>query len=147
MYLRTELRTDGQHVRKQLSLLWVGRVDQNRAGHLFNMTIKQIGRLRYALKFICMTCKLQRSFYCFDQLIHTAGSDRCFHLCFPYVCPSVRTSVPTFRKLAKQNNVLMFTTGEIVGMAEWIIDDTCLVNFAFIQVSLSSRSSFLFIRF
>ena len=26
----------------------------------------------------------------------------------------------------------MFATGETVGLAEWIIDDTCLVYFAFI---------------
>ena len=40
----------------------------------------------------------------------------------------VHTSVPTFQNLAKQNKVkTMFTTGETVGLAEWIIDDTCLV--------------------
>ena len=37
-------------------------------------------------------------------------------------------SVPTFEILAKQNKVkTMFATGETVGLAEWIIDDTCLV--------------------
>ena len=41
-----------------------------------------------------------------------------------------RPYVPTFRNLAEQNKFqvkTMFTTGEIVGLAEWIIDDTCLV--------------------
>ena len=34
----------------------------------------------------------------------------------------------TFQNLAKQNKVkTMFATGEIVGLAKWIIDDTCLV--------------------
>ena len=39
-------------------------------------------------------------------------------------------SVPSFQNLAKQNKFqvkTMFTTGETVGLAEWIIDDTCLV--------------------
>ena len=55
----------------------------------------------------------------------TAGSDNCFHTC----CWSV-PSVPTFQNLAKQSKLqvkTMFTTSETVGMAEWIIDDTCLV--------------------
>ena len=42
----------------------------------------------------------------------------------------VRPSVPTFPNLAKQNKFLaktMFTTGETVGLAEWIIDDSYLV--------------------
>ena len=44
---------------------------------------------------------------------------------FAYV---VRPSVPTFQNLAKQNKVkTMFATGKTVGLAEWIIDDTCLV--------------------
>ena len=52
----------------------------------------------------------------------TVGGDHCLHTCYP--------SVPTFQNLAKQNKFqakTMFTTGEIVGLAEWIIDDTCLV--------------------
>ena len=46
------------------------------------------------------------------------------------VRPSVGPFVPTFQNLAKQNKFkvkTMFTTGENVGLAEWIIDDTCLV--------------------
>ena len=38
----------------------------------------------------------------------------------------VRTSVPTFQNLAKQNKFqakTMFTTSETVGLDEWIIDD------------------------
>ena len=42
----------------------------------------------------------------------------------------VRTFVSTFQNLAKQVET-MFTTGEIVDLAEWIIDDTCFVSFAF----------------
>ena len=41
------------------------------------------------------------------------------------VCPYVCTSVPTFQNLAKQNKA-KFTTGETVGLGEWIIGDTCL---------------------
>ena len=41
----------------------------------------------------------------------------------------LRPSVHTFQNLAKQNKAkTMFATGETVGLAEWIIDDTCLVN-------------------
>ena len=53
----------------------------------------------------------------------TAGRD---HYCFCTCCPSV----PTFQNLAKQNKAkTLFATGETVGLAEWIIDDTCLVSF------------------
>ena len=51
----------------------------------------------------------------------TDGSDHCFRT----FCPSVR---PQFSK--KPNKFpakTMFATGETVGLAEWIIDDTCLV--------------------
>ena len=46
-----------------------------------------------------------------------AGCDHCF-----CTCPFVRLS-PQNKFQAKT----MFTTGETVGMAEWIIDDTRLV--------------------
>ena len=56
----------------------------------------------------------------------TAGKDHCFCTCRT----SVRTSVPTFQNLAKQNKAkTMFATGETMGLAEWIVDDTCLVLF------------------
>ena len=43
----------------------------------------------------------------------------------------VRLSI-TFQNLAKQNKFkTMFATGETVGLAEWIIDDTCLVHFSY----------------
>ena len=47
------------------------------------------------------------------------------------VRPLVRTFIQTFQNLAKQNKFqakTMFTTGETVGIAEWIMDDTCLVS-------------------
>ena len=45
---------------------------------------------------------------------------------------SVRPSVPTFQNLAKLNKVkTMFPTGDTVGLAEWVIDDTCLVFVVF----------------
>ena len=41
----------------------------------------------------------------------------------------VRPSVSTIQNLAKLNKVkTIFATGETVGLAEWIIDDTCLVS-------------------
>ena len=59
------------------------------------------------------------------------------------------SSVPTFHNLSKQNEVkTMFATGETVGLAEWIIADTCLV-FPYLQKGLLfsveySRTIFLF---
>ena len=46
----------------------------------------------------------------------TAGRDHCFRTC----CPSVNS-----RKTKQQKT--MFATGVTMGLAEWIIDDTCLV--------------------
>ena len=58
-------------------------------------------------------------------LIHSAGSDQFFaHV--------VRTSVPTFQNLRKQNKFqkkIMFATGETVSLAEWINDDSYLFLF------------------
>ena len=58
-----------------------------------------------------------------------AGSDHYFHTECPFVRPFVRSSVrPHFLKSSKQNKQkTMFATGETVGLAEWIIDETCLV--------------------
>ena len=42
----------------------------------------------------------------------------------------VRPSVPTFQNLIKQNKFqvkTLFTTGEIVGLGEWIMEDSCIV--------------------
>ena len=53
----------------------------------------------------------------------TAGRDNCFRTWCLSVCPS-----PLFK--IKQNKFqakTMFTTGETVGLAEWIIDDPCLL--------------------
>ena len=51
-----------------------------------------------------------------------ASRDNCFRTC----CPSVR---PHFSNLEKQNNrKVMFATGMVMGLTEWIIDDNCLVD-------------------
>ena len=55
------------------------------------------------------------------------GTDHCFDKCRT----SVRLSVPTFQNLAKQNKFkakTTFTNGVTVGLVEWIIDDTCLID-------------------
>ena len=57
----------------------------------------------------------------------TAGRDNCFRTC----CPSVRRSVrmsPLFTSRKTKQQKTMFATGVTMGLAEWIIDDTCLVN-------------------
>ena len=59
----------------------------------------------------------------------TAGSDHCFRTC----CPCVRPSISTIQNLAKQNIFqarTLCTPADIVGLAEWIIDDTWLVRFS-----------------
>ena len=57
----------------------------------------------------------------------TAGCDHCFRTC----CPSV----PHFSKQNEFQAKTMFTTGETVGLAEWIIDDTCLIKRFFLKQS------------
>ena len=60
----------------------------------------------------------------------TDGRDHCFCTCRLFVRPSVRPSVhPHFSKQNKFQTKTMFTTGETVGLAEWIIDDTCLIMY------------------
>ena len=51
-----------------------------------------------------------------------AGSDHCFATCCPYVRPS-----PLYKSSKTKRQKTMFATGETVGLAEWIIDDTCVV--------------------
>ena len=50
------------------------------------------------------------------------------HVVRSSVRPSVRPSIPTFHKTKQFQAKTMFATGETVGPAEWIIDDTCLVD-------------------
>ena len=52
-------------------------------------------------------------------MIYEAGSDNCFR-------PSVRPS-PLFKCRKTKQQKTMFATGVTMGLAEWIIDDTCLV--------------------
>ena len=47
-------------------------------------------------------------------------------------CRQVRTSVPTFQNIAKQNKIqakIVIATGGNDGLAEWIIDDLHTCNF------------------
>ena len=55
-----------------------------------------------------------------------AGRDNCFCIC----CPSVRPS-PLFNSSKTKQQKTMIATGETVDLAEWIIDDTCLVIYWF----------------
>ena len=62
---------------------------------------------------------------------------------FAYV---VRTSVHTFQNLAIQNKFqakTMFTTGETVGLEEWIIDDSCLISTMVIKRLSKRNPSFI----
>ena len=53
----------------------------------------------------------------------TAERDHCFRTC----CPSVRLS-PLFKSRETKQQKTLFATGVTMGLAEWIIDDTCLVQ-------------------
>ena len=55
----------------------------------------------------------------------TAIRDHCFCTCGPFVRPH-------YSKENKFQAKHMFATGETVGLAEWIIDDTCLVSGIFV---------------
>ena len=81
----------------------------------------------------------------------TAGSDHCFWTCRPFVCTSGRKHERThFSKQNKFQVKTLFTTGEAVGLAEWIIDDTCLVTFFILWLTFCGSmvpKSLLLIRF
>ena len=49
------------------------------------------------------------------------------------VLPSLRPS-PLFKSRKTKQQKTMFATGVTMGLAEWIIDDTCLVFFAFFVI-------------
>ena len=51
----------------------------------------------------------------------------------------VRPSVSTFQNITIQNKVAI---GETVGLAEWIIDDTCLVAILFMVVAGIEKTFF-----
>ena len=53
------------------------------------------------------------------------------HVVRPFVRPSVRPS-PLFKSSTTKQQKIMVATGETVGLAEWIIDDTCLVILSFL---------------
>ena len=53
----------------------------------------------------------------------TGGRDHFFRTCCPSVCPS-----PLFKSSKTKQQKTMFATGVTMGLAEWIIDDSCLVS-------------------
>ena len=56
-------------------------------------------------------------------------------------CPSVRPS-PLFKSSKTNEQKTMVATGEAVGLAEWIIDDTCLVENTFVvMVGISTNTA------
>ena len=80
----------------------------------------------------CILCFSISDFYGIQYLMFndplgqptvTAGRDNCFCTC----CPSV-----LFKTSKTKQQKAMVTTDETVGLAEWIIDDTCLVLLVFV---------------
>ena len=61
------------------------------------------------------------------------------HVVRPFVRSSVRPS-PLFRSSKTKQQKTMVATGVTMGLAEWIIDDTCLVVFI-LGISQSNNSS------
>ena len=64
--------------------------------------------------------------------IVTVGSDHYF--------PKFRSFVPTFQNLTNQNKIqvnIVLTTGGTVGLAEWIIDNSFLVNILYSSYSIN----------
>ena len=81
----------------------------------------------YYLQFACQDVKVNVEFI--DPLglpTVTAGSDHCFRTC----CPSARPSKSRKKHKQSENNV---ATSETMGLAGWIIDDTCLVYLYFLK--------------
>ena len=131
--------------------LWVGRVDQY-VCHIqsYNVSFLRIKKHRTKIRQLGKKLSiLIRAQKCFDYESWSLSRDNatsgkihritaefssiCWSTwpihthchCFCTCRPSVR---PTFQNLAKQNKVkTMFATGETVGLAEWIINDNCLV--------------------
>ena len=66
----------------------------------------------------------------FTQLAHSHGWQWSL---FSHIL-SVRTHFSKYSKTNKFQARTMFTTGETVGLAEWIIDDTSLVYSVFVMV-------------
>ena len=73
----------------------------------------------YQMYIICAWC---RTFDPRDRPTVTADSDHCFCTCRPFV-----------QKQNKFQTEAMIANGETVGLAEWIIDDTCLVTSYYCQ--------------
>ena len=64
-----------------------------------------------------------------DRPTVTAGSDHYFCACCPFVRPS-----PLFKSSTTKQQKIMVATGETMGLAEWIIDDICVVITISIQI-------------
>ena len=83
-----------------------------------------------------------------DLLIHSADPQTRPVVIIVFIHGSVRPSVLTFQNIAKQNKCrvkIMIATSGTLGLAEGIIDDTCLVSIFFCFAALLLR--FRIIRF
>ena len=79
---------------------------------------------------------------CHKLLIHSANpkSRQLGIIVFARTCPSVCPS-PLFKSSKKQQKT-MFATGVTMGLAEWIIDDTCFVHVMLREFSYNFINSF-----
>ena len=85
--------------------------------HLILFQIEQFYLLQLYLQRSITILIIQVLIHEADHSPGRAGSDHNFHT----ECPSVRPSVP------KLQNQVTITAGLDCGLAEWIIDDSCLV--------------------
>ena len=109
---------------------------------MVKLSVQKEGRLKCAKDQILDFFLQSQFFDPLGQPTVTAGRDHCFRTCCP---PSVR---PHFLNLEKPNKQkTMFATGVTMGLAEWIIDDTCPVFIIYNLNIFYHTSSFLFIIF
>ena len=86
----------------------------------------------YVLPVATINCLYEVSYKKSLQLIHSANpKSRPVGIIVFTRCLSVRPS-PLFKSRKTKLQKTMFTTGVTMGLAEWIIDDTCLVKIVFI---------------
>ena len=86
--------------------------------------------------FILIACNsepFRAAYHSKEKLIHSADPQSrpvviiiFGHVVRPFVRPS-----PLFKSRKTKQQKTMFATGVTLGLAEWIIDDTCLVSFMF----------------
>ena len=124
--------TDGQQFHPDISKkerLWLFQTDICRSMY-------GVFKVRNVLN-LCLSCTLVIFFKSwelveFPKFFVPLGRPTTILIILFSLMSSKGPSVPTFQNRAKQNNfqvkIVIVTGGTVVGLAEWIIDDTCFVK-------------------